>query len=163
MEEWSRFWRQGHTTTFGDYFDNGYAGPVKAWLDTLADPILEADEPINIAELCCGNGSLLPFLFSLGKTFHYTGVDAAEVQLPEVLHASVEQAEGSVQLLSNTPAEALPETVRDITSCLSIYGMEYSALEDTLAGLLPRMRSGGVCLRSCITMTPWSPKCPHAR
>ena len=35
MEEWSRFWRQGHTTTFGDYFDNGYAGPVKAWLDTL--------------------------------------------------------------------------------------------------------------------------------
>ena len=110
MEEWSRFWRQGHTTTFGDYFDNGYAGPVKAWLDTLADPILEADEPINIAELCCGNGSLLPFLFSLGKTFHYTGVDAAEVQLPEVLHASVEQAEGSVQLLGNTPAE---DTTRD--------------------------------------------------
>ena len=143
MEEWSRFWRQGHTTTFGDYFDNGYAGPVKAWLDTLADPIAGADEPINIAELCCGNGSLLPFLFSLEKTFHYTGVDAAEVQLPEVLHASVEQAEGSVQLLGNTPAETLPETVRDITSCLSIYGMEYSALGDTLAGLLPRMRSGG--------------------
>ena len=143
MEEWSRFWRQGHTTTFGDYFDNGYAGPVKAWLDTLVGPITSASEPINITELCCGNGSLLPFLFSLGKTFDYIGVDAAEVRLPEVLHASVEQAEGSVQLLGNTPAEALPDTIQDITSCLSIYGMEYSTLNETLAGLLPRMRSDG--------------------
>ena len=40
MEAWSRFWRQGHATTFGDYFDKGYAGPVKEWLDTSAPELI---------------------------------------------------------------------------------------------------------------------------
>jgi len=144
MEEWSRFWRQGHTTTFGDYFENGYEGPVKMWLDSLTETILGTAKPISIAELCCGNGSLLPFLFSLGETFDYIGLDAADVKLPVVLQRSVEQAEGSIELVGNAPVERLSEYVKEgLSGCLSIYGMEYSRLNDTLTGLLPCMRSDG--------------------
>ena len=144
MEEWSRFWRQGHTTTFGDYFENGYAGPVKIWLDSLTETIVSTAKPINILELCCGNGSLLPFLFSLGQTFDYIGLDAADVKLPDVLQRSVGQAEGSIQLVGNAPVERLSEYVEEgLSGCLSIYGMEYSRLNDTLTGLLRCMRSDG--------------------
>ena len=143
MEAWSRFWRQGHTTTFGDYFDEGYAGPVKEWLDTLPQMMPSSQEPLNVLELCCGNGSLLPFLFSLDRTFDYVGVDAAEVTLPGILQEPVRQASGTVSLLANTPVEALPESIQDISLCLSVYGMEYSDLDITLKALLPRMQSNG--------------------
>lgn len=143
MEAWSRFWRQGHTTTFGDYFDKGYAGPVKEWLDTLPQLIPPSQEPLNVLELCCGNGSLLPFLFSLNRTFDYVGVDAAEVALPSILQEPVRQAIGTVSLLANTPAEALPESIQNVSLCLSVYGMEYSDLKITLKGLHPRMQSSG--------------------
>lgn len=143
MEAWSRFWRQGHTTTFGDYFDEGYAGPVKEWLDTLPQMMPSSQEPLNVLELCCGNGSLLPFLFSLNRTFDYVGVDAAEVTLPGILQEPVRQASGTVSLLANTPVEALPESIQDISLCLSVYGMEYSDLDITLKALLPRMQSNG--------------------
>ena len=143
MEAWSRFWRQGHTSTFGDYFDEGYAGPVKEWLDTLPQMMPSSQEPLNVLELCCGNGSLLPFLFSLNRTFDYVGVDAAEVTLPGILQEPVRQASGTVSLLANTPVEALPESIQDISLCLSVYGMEYSDLDITLKALLPRMQSNG--------------------
>ena len=143
MEAWSRFWRQGHTTTFGDYFDKGYAGPVKEWLDTLPQLIPPSQEPLNVLELCCGNGSLLPFLFSLDRTFDYVGVDAAEVALPGILQEPVRQASGTVSLLANTPVETLPDSIQDVSLCLSIYGMEYSDLSITLKALHPRMQPSG--------------------
>ena len=31
MNPWSVFWRQGHSTTFGDYFKQGYDGAVASW------------------------------------------------------------------------------------------------------------------------------------
>ena len=31
MNAWSLFWRQGHCTTFGDYFKQGYDGAVASW------------------------------------------------------------------------------------------------------------------------------------
>jgi SAM-dependent methyltransferase len=143
MDAWSRFWRQGHTTTFGDYFDKGYAGPVKHWLDSLPEQIKWTDGPLNVLELCCGNGSLLPFLFSLERPFHYTGVDAAKVALPDKLQDGMELATGTVSLLGNTPIEALPESIQAISMALSIYGMEYSRLDEALAGLRPRMAPQG--------------------
>ena len=143
MEAWSRFWRQGHTTTFGDYFDKGYAGPVKDWLDTLPPSIPPSQEPLNVLELCCGNGSLLPFLFSLDRTFDYVGVDAAEVALPDLLQEPVRQASGNISLLANTPVETLPDSIQNVSLCLSIYGMEYSDLSITLQALLPRLQPSG--------------------
>jgi len=143
MNEWSRFWRQGHTTTFGDYFSNGYAGPVKEWLDGLAEPIRQAPLPLHVVELCCGNGSLLPFLLALKLPFNYSGFDAAEVKLPDLLRDSVSKAKGDIALTGNTRVENLPDHVQSVSVCLSIYGMEYSELEKTLTGLLPRMASGG--------------------
>jgi len=143
MDAWSRFWRQGHTTTFGDYFDKGYAGPVKHWLDSLPEQIKSTDGPLNVLELCCGNGSLLPFLFSLERRFHYTGVDAAKVALPDKLQDGMKLATGTVSLLGNTPIEALPESIQAVSMALSIYGMEYSRLDEALAGLRPRMAPQG--------------------
>jgi len=143
MDAWSRFWRQGHTTTFGDYFDKGYAGPVKNWLDSLPEQIRWADGPLNVLELCCGNGSLLPFLFSLERPFDYTGVDAAKVALPDKLQDGMKLATGSVSLLGDTPIESLPESIQAVSIALSIYGMEYSRLEEALAGLHSRMSPQG--------------------
>ena len=143
MEAWSRFWRQGHATTFGDYFDKGYAGPVKQWLDTLPELIAAPEGALNVLELCCGNGSSLPFLFSLNRTFDYVGVDAAEVALPSILQEPVSKASGSISLLANTPVESLPESIQGVSLCFSLYGMEYSDLAVTLKELLPRMESNG--------------------
>lgn len=143
MDAWSRFWRQGHSTTFGDYFEQGYAGPVKAWLDSLPAQFPTTTDRFSALELCCGNGSLLPFLFSLGRDFDYVGIDAATVALPKMLEETVQKSSSTVNLLGNTPVEGLPEVVRDIDVCLSIYGMEYSRLEETLAGLHKRMSAGG--------------------
>ncbi len=143
MEEWSRFWRQGHTTTFGDYFSNGYAGPVKDWLDSISEPMLHDRESLNVVELCCGNGSLLPFLLSLDVPFKYSGFDAADVELPDILRDPVSRARGGIALVGNTPVENLPDNVQDISTCLSIYGMEYSDLNRTLAGVLQRMTRAG--------------------
>jgi SAM-dependent methyltransferase len=143
MEAWSRFWRQGHATTFGDYFDKGYAGPVKQWLDTLPDLIAAPEGALNVLELCCGNGSSLPFLFSLNRTFDYVGVDAAEVALPSILQEPVSKASGSISLLANTPVESLPESIQGVSLCFSLYGMEYSDLAVTLKELLPRMDPNG--------------------
>ncbi len=139
MEEWSRFWRQGHTTTFGDYFSDGYAGPVKDWLDGISEAMTHGRESLNVVELCCGNGSLLPFLLSLNPPFDYLGFDAADVKLPDILQGPVDQAKGNIALVGNTPVEDLPDNALNISTCLSIYGMEYSDLSKTLAGLLPRM------------------------
>ena len=139
MEEWSRFWRQGHTTTFGDYFSDGYAGPVKGWLDSISQAMTHGRESLNVVELCCGNGSLLPFLLSLNLPFDYSGFDAADVELPDILRDPVDQAKGNITLVGNTPVENLPDNAQNISTCLSIYGMEYSDLNKTLAGLLPRM------------------------
>ncbi len=143
MDAWSRFWRQGHSTTFGDYFEQGYAGPVKAWLDGLAAQFPLSTDPLSALELCCGNGSLLPFLFSLDRPFDYVGVDAATVALPEVLKETVQKSASTVTLVGETPVETLPDAVKNIDVCLSIYGMEYSRLEETLPGLLGRMAAGG--------------------
>ncbi|MBU03136.1 MAG: hypothetical protein CME55_07560 [Halieaceae bacterium] len=139
MEEWSRFWRQGHTTTFGDYFSNGYAGPVRDWLDGITTSLLKDRDSLNVVELCCGNGSLLPFLLSLNLPFDYMGVDAANIELPDILRGAVDQAKGNIALVGNTPVEDLPYNAQNISTCLSIYGMEYSDLNKTLAGVLPRM------------------------
>ncbi|MCH1603085.1 MAG: class I SAM-dependent methyltransferase [Luminiphilus sp.] len=143
MDVWSRFWRQGHSTTFGDYFEQGYAGPVKAWLDSLPAQFPTISGRLSALELCCGNASLLPFLFSLGKDFDYVGIDAATVELPKMLEEIAGKSASTVNLLSNTPVETLPEAVQDIDVCLSAYGMEYSRLEDTLLGLHGRMSAGG--------------------
>ena len=140
MDAWSRFWQQGHTTTFGDYFEEGYAGPVKTWLDSLKDHLGPEASSLRVLELCCGNGSLVPFLVSLNRPFTYTGVDAANVSLPTMVRDAATHSQGSIEMVPNTPVEALPESITGIDCCLSIYGIEYSELPTTLDGTLARMQ-----------------------
>lgn len=143
MDAWSRFWQQGHTTTFGDYFEEGYAGPVKTWLDSLKDHLGPEASSLRVLELCCGNGSLVPFLVSLNRPFTYTGVDAASVSLPTMVRDAATHSQGAIEMVPNTPVEALPEHIAAIDCCLSIYGIEYSELPTTLNGTLARMNSDG--------------------
>ena len=143
MDAWSRFWQQGHTTTFGDYFEEGYAGPVKTWLDSLKDHLGPETSSLRVLELCCGNGSLVPFLVSLNRPFAYTGVDAANVSLPTMVRDAATHSQGSIEMVPNTPVEALPESITGIDCCLSIYGIEYSELPTTLDGTLARMNPDG--------------------
>lgn len=142
MDAWSRFWRQGHFTTFGQFFEGGYAGPVKAWLDSLAETLSPDGERLKTLELCCGNGSCLPFLLSLERPFDYVGVDAAAVALPDTLKAAVSRTGSTARVFSNTPIEALPDYVQSLSMCLSIYGMEYAPLDVALPGVLSKMSSG---------------------
>ena len=116
---------------------------MKNWLDSISQGMTHGRESLNVVELCCGNGSLLPFLLSLNLPFDYSGFDAADVELPEILRDPVDQAKGNIALVGNTPVEVLPNNAQHITTCLSIYGMEYSELNKTLAGVLPRMIPGG--------------------
>jgi hypothetical protein len=144
MDAWSRFWRQGHTTTFGDYFEEGYAGPVKDWLESLRSTLgLVEDGSLRVVELCCGNGSLVPFLVSLSHPFVYTGVDAANVSLPSMVRDAATHSQGSVEMLPNTPVEQLPESITGVDCCFSVYGIEYSELQITLSRMRERMSADG--------------------
>ena len=59
MNPWSIYWRQGHSTTFGDWFSQGYDGAVAdRWLAQLeSEP-----SPLTIVELGCGTGTTAQLL-----------------------------------------------------------------------------------------------------
>jgi ubiquinone/menaquinone biosynthesis C-methylase UbiE len=144
MDAWSRFWKEGHFTTFGNYFAAGYEGPVKEWMQQLK-PLLSppVERTLHITELCCGNGSLLPFLIEHAPQFAYTGIDRASVQLPERLEHALHPEKQSANLLANSNVEQLPSTLHNADLAVSIYGIEYSDLQRTLASLRQHLVPSG--------------------
>ena len=111
IEVWSRFWRQGHATTFGNYYDKGYQGPVLNWLKgVLPASTLQADK--RILELCCGNGSLIPFLLDSETQCHYTGIDSADVIIPAQYKERIESSSSSFELRPTGPLRHYHRTCR---------------------------------------------------
>ncbi len=140
MNPWSVFWRQGHSTTFGDYFKQGYDGAVAAWWQAHVDAL---DADVAVLEVGCGNCSLLPFMVKSDVAGKYIGLDLATVEISEVARKGLDESRIEVVLHQETPAEAIPEDDATVDVVASVFGIEYSDLEKSLGEVQRVLKPGG--------------------
>jgi ubiquinone/menaquinone biosynthesis C-methylase UbiE len=140
MNPWSVFWRQGHSTTFGDYFKHGYDGAVAAWWQQHVDKM---GVDMTVLEVGCGNCSLLPFLVRSGSGGKYIGVDLARVEVNEIAAQGLVESGIDVVLHGETPAEEVPEPDASVDVVASVFGIEYSDLDRSLGEVQRVLRPGG--------------------
>jgi ubiquinone/menaquinone biosynthesis C-methylase UbiE len=139
MNPWSIFWSQGHSTTFGDYFKQGYEGAVADWWKA----ILEKTPPSGVVlEIGCGNCSLLPAMIESAMEGTYIGVDLAEVKLSQVAQDKLPASGIEVILHPETPAETIPEADASVDLVASVFGIEYSDLDRSLPEVLRLLKPG---------------------
>lgn len=140
MNPWSLFWRQGHSTTFGDYFKQGYDGAVADW---WSGQLNEAPNNVTVVEVCCGNCSLLPAMINTGKAGRYIGADIASVAPSDIAKQGL--AESSVELIlhSETAAEEIPEPDSSADLVASVFGIEYSDLDRSVPEAARMLKAGG--------------------
>lgn len=137
---WGNYWEKGHSTTFGEYYSDGYThGYVAKWLKDIIEQ--RSGEKLNLLEVGCGNASLLPCLFDLNVKGSYVGLDAAKVGISESA-AKRDKNLLDVQLLSNTQIEQF-EPKKQFDLILSIFGMEYSDLDQSLSVINNCLKFGG--------------------
>ena len=140
MNPWTSFWRQGHSTAFGDSSEKAYDGAIRNWwLGILrANPAAS-----TILEIACGNTSLLPGMIESHVGQVYIGVDVAEVTLSRAAQDLITTAEcPSVELLSETPAENLPVPANNVDLAASVFGIEYSDENKSFAEVLRVLNPG---------------------
>ena len=140
MNPWTSFWRQGHSTAFGDSSEKAYDGAIRNWwLGILrANPAAS-----TILEIACGNTSLLPGMIESHVGQVYIGVDVAEVTLSKAAQDLITTAEcPSVKLLSETPAENLPVPANNVDLAASVFGIEYSDENKSFAEVLRVLNPG---------------------
>ena len=140
MNPWTSFWRQGHSTAFGDSSDKAYDGAIRNWwLGILrANPAAS-----TILEIACGNTSLLPGMIESHVGQVYIGVDVAEVTLSRAAQDLITTAKcPSVELLSETPAENLPVPANNVDLAASVFGIEYSDENKSFAEVLRVLNPG---------------------
>jgi SAM-dependent methyltransferase len=139
MNPWSLFWRQGHSTTFGDYFKRGYEGAVADWWKSILDML-----PANpaVMEVGCGNCSLLPAMIASGVGGRYIGVDLALVEPSPLAREGLVESGIEVVLHPETPAEEIPEPDESVDLLASVFGIEYSDLDKSLPEAFRLLRPG---------------------
>lgn len=140
MNPWSVFWRQGHSTTFGDYFKQGYDGAVAAWWQSHVDAL---DADVAVLEVGCGNCSLLPSMVKSDVAGKYIGLDLATVEISEVARKGLADSRIEVVLHQETPAEAIPEDDASVDVVASVFGIEYSDLDKSLGEVQRVLKPGG--------------------
>ena len=143
MDPWSLFWQHGHSTTFGDYFKQGYEGAVADWWQTVLNTL-----PANtvLMDVGCGNCSLLPGMINVGFKGRYIGVDLARISLNPIAEKGIDESDIDVVLHSETPAEKIPEPDTSVELIASVFGIEYSNLDQSLAEVYRLLKPGGqVC------------------
>ena len=130
MNPWSQFWQQGHPTTFGAYFKEGYEGPIKQWFESR---LQGNDTPVSMLELACGNGALISMALDFGLTGHYLGIDLAEVAIPDGIDNRLkDQSQLEAQLRGGVSVEAIPLESHRFDYTCSIFGLEYSNVAKTI-------------------------------
>ena len=140
MNPWSLFWSQGHSTTFGDYFKQGYDGAVADWWQ---NQLLAAPENVTVLEVACGNCSLLPAMVKAGKVGKYIGVDIAKVAPSQVARQGLAESGIELVLHSEKPAEQVPEPDGSVDLVASVFGIEYSDLEQSVPEAARLLKTGG--------------------
>ena len=140
MNPWSLFWRQGHSTTFGNYFKEGYEGAVADWWQSKLDG---PSTNLTILEVGCCNCSLLPGLIKSDIKAKYIGVDLASVAPSGVAQEGL--AESGIELVMHpeTPAEDIPEADASVDLIASVFGIEYSNLELSFAEVSRLLKPDG--------------------
>lgn len=138
---WTQYWRQGHPTTFGAYFDNGYTGAV-------ADFITEGLSSNNpgsmlLTEFCCGNGASLAPLAGLNHPIEYTGIDLAQVKISRDTASLCKDSGIEVTMVPNTGVENTPLKDNSQDVVISIYGIEYSDIQTSIAEARRVLIDGG--------------------
>ena len=141
MEPWSSFWQQGHSTTFGHFFRDGYEGAVRDWWIALLKPYSPSADILDIG---CGNGALvIPTLEVLSRG-SYSGVDLAKVEFSAPAKAKRNANPGfDAELFGQTPAESLPFEDNSFDLASSIYGIEYSDITQSTAEIYRVLRKQG--------------------
>jgi SAM-dependent methyltransferase len=140
MNPWSVFWRQGHSTTFGDWFKQGYEGAVAEWWQAA---LAGAPGNATVIELGCGNCSLLPAMVQAGAGGKYIGVDVARVSPSAIAGQGLGESGIDLVLHSETPAEQVPEPDGSADLVASVFGIEYSELERSVPEAARLLRKGG--------------------
>lgn len=140
MNPWSLFWRQGHSTTFGDYFKQGYVGAVAEWWQAELQAL--PDDTV-VMEVGCGNCSLLPAMIRSGLRGRYVGVDIARVQPSPVAEEGLAGSGIELTLHSETPAEEIPEADASVDLAASVFGIEYSDFGRSLPEVFRLLKPGG--------------------
>lgn len=140
MEAWGNFWQKGHSTTFGEYYADGYTnGYISDWWKEILSS--HASDEIRILEVGCGNASLLPTTLDLGIKGNYSGVDAADVKLSSAVKKRLNE-NIAVSLTGNTKIEDYqPDNKFDVIA--SVYGVEYSDLSLSLQLIKNMLLPGG--------------------
>jgi len=140
MDAWGNFWQKGHSTTFGEYYADGYTkGYISQWWETILETHNKDD--LSILEVGCGNASLLPCTLDYKVKGHYYGVDAAKVTLSAAVEKRI-NGDLAVSLTSNKKIEEYqPNSTFDLIA--SVYGVEYSNLEQSLPSLRAMLAPDG--------------------
>jgi len=129
MDAWGNFWQKNHSTTFAEYYPDGYtSGYVADW---WSDILQAQNTPLlDVLEVGCGNASLLPRMLDLEICGTYTGVDAAAVELSA---AAVKRSNSQLKasLIGGVAIEAF-QCQQKFDIVASVYGIEYSPLEQSL-------------------------------
>jgi ubiquinone/menaquinone biosynthesis C-methylase UbiE len=140
MNPWSLFWRQGHSTTFGNYFKEGYEGAVADWWQSNVNSLTP---DLTILEVGCGNCSLLPALIKSEIKAKYIGVDLASVAPSGVAQKGLSESDIELVVHSETPAEQIPEADASVDLIASVFGIEYSNLEKSFTEVSRLLKPGG--------------------
>ena len=144
MNPWSEFWQQGHPTTFGEYFKEGYQGPIKDWFEKQFAANQQSE---TLLELACGNGALIPMCLDLDLSLKYQGVDLAAVAIPSAVQERLDQTDRlEAALIGETSIEALPFQDCSFSTACSVFGIEYSNIEKTIPEMSRVLDDRGVYL-----------------
>lgn len=132
---WTKYWQQGHLTSFGQDFTGNYTGSLKkVWSDFFE----EMDENSTVLDIGTGNGALVDLALQSSKNLQIVGVDSAKLSLQDNL-CNID----NVKFLEKTNAENLPFEDNKFDAVVSQFGIEYADLSKALPELARVLKPKG--------------------
>ena len=150
-DQWKGLWHRPLMTSINELKDKTYDGEIREFWRSQLEAI-QADEPLQIVDLACGNGGLAWLLNDLlnSKTVHanITGVDFANINPFKALKKNKDRYPG-ITFIGNTPLESMPFENSTFDVAVSQWGVEYSELEKTIPEIIrilkPQSTFIGIC------------------
>ena len=147
-EHWSEFWKEGHSTTFAEFYSDNYQGKIKQfWLEQMASM---ADNCL-IHDLAAGSGAvariIVEFSNSQNKSFQVSANDYAKLDIEN--NQKLKQSLQGINFFSETLSEQLPLEDRSIDLIVSQYGFEYSDMGATISEIQRLLKPKGRFVAIC--------------
>ncbi|PKI17095.1 class I SAM-dependent methyltransferase [Colwellia sp. 12G3] len=137
-EYWNDYWSQGHKTSFGGTFINGYEGIIKNIWEDYFDSLRDNSQ---VLDLCTGNASLLRLAQNSQhriRGISFTGVDYAQIDTTDGFGG-----QAGINLIFGINIEKLPFENKIFNYVISNFGIEYSDLSQSVAEASRVLLSGG--------------------